>query len=435
MAKKQRTQMEESDAADARVIPFFHQQIEAATKQSTISIGGGDDNAGSAELASRDAVEGISTRAVKLSGKEATTAIDSRVLVESEARIGAADQLITTIGDGETGTANVEQHEILKKNTKNSAAVAAEVAMAGDEVSVCVVSANVSAKTALGEVNGALVQVAQQKTSALEGKKAFRLPNKIDELLPYGGGNLEVKTPKRKNFGPEGAKGDEEHTEAMMQLSLTGFSSSHVQDRTIKNRFADVGLFGDWLEQNNYGKYIDWKAGSDASKPRVPFAIELNGAPRIPSKAALMEYVLAMATGDVESRPKGGRPEYRMKDHKAGLWGKRAGEFMTAENMKAFGWGAFADKPFRFRRIECQMNHIRWFYETILEKQNGGPRNPASAPEVKALMKALSYLMGLRRAYVPKALTADIVKGLCGVVRADDVDEMTAIFAIVADLV
>ena len=171
MANKQRMQMEESDAADARLIPSFPEQIEAATKQSSISIGGGDVNAGSAELASGDAVEGISTRAVKLSGKEATTAIVSRVLAVSEARIGAADQLITTIGDGETGTANLEQCKTMKKTNKNSAAVAA----VGGEVSVCVMPAKVVAKS----VKGALVQAAKQRTSALEAKKATRLPTAI----------------------------------------------------------------------------------------------------------------------------------------------------------------------------------------------------------------------------------------------------------------
>ena len=39
-------------------------------------------------------------------------------------------------------------------------------------------------------------------------------------------------------------------------------------------------------------------------------AIERDGSPRVPSEAAVMEYVLAMATGDTESRPKGGWQDY-----------------------------------------------------------------------------------------------------------------------------
>jgi hypothetical protein len=44
-----------------------------------------------------------------------------------------------------------------------------------------------------------------------------------------------------------------------------------------------------------------------------------------------MEYVLSMATGDAESRPKGGRPEYRNGPHAKPtcLQGKKTGSFMT----------------------------------------------------------------------------------------------------------
>ena len=40
--------------------------------------------------------------------------------------------------------------------------------------------------------------------------------------------------------------------------------------------------------------------------------MERDGTPRVPSEAAMMEYVMAMATGDAESRPKGGWKEYEM---------------------------------------------------------------------------------------------------------------------------
>ena len=29
--------------------------------------------------------------------------------------------------------------------------------------------------------------------------------------------------------------------------------------RTIDQRMLNVGLFGYWLEQNNYGKYLEWQ--------------------------------------------------------------------------------------------------------------------------------------------------------------------------------
>ena len=43
---------------------------------------------------------------------------------------------------------------------------------------------------------------------------------------------------------------------------------------------------------------------------RCMVAVDRDGKPRVPSEAAVMEYVLAMATGDTESRPKGGWQDY-----------------------------------------------------------------------------------------------------------------------------
>ena len=55
-------------------------------------------------------------------------------------------------------------------------------------------------------------------------------------------------------------------------------------------------------------------------KERCVIAVERDGTPRVPLEAAMMEYVLAMATGDADSRPKGGWKEYEMGEHvKPGL--------------------------------------------------------------------------------------------------------------------
>jgi len=68
----------------------------------------------------------------------------------------------------------------------------------------------------------------------------------------------------------------------------------------------------------------------------------------------MMEYVLAMATGDVDSRPKGGWAEYHCGEHvMPGLHGKRKGDMMGVQ--KAFGTGSYADAPFRYRGIEQQV--------------------------------------------------------------------------------
>ena len=70
-------------------------------------------------------------------------------------------------------------------------------------------------------------------------------------------------------------------------------------------------LFGDWMEQHHFGKYyyVGWKLDETAgAKGRCIIAVERDETPRVPPEAAMMEYILVMATGDAESRPKGGRP-------------------------------------------------------------------------------------------------------------------------------
>ena len=85
-----------------------------------------------------------------------------------------------------------------------------------------------------------------------------------------------------------------------------------------------------------------------------------------------MEYVLSMATGDVESRPKGGRPEYCNGPHaKPTLRGKKQGSFMTEETKKQFGWGNRGNSSFRYRAIEQQILSIRWFYEGVFQLIDG----------------------------------------------------------------
>ena len=69
------------------------------------------------------------------------------------------------------------------------------------------------------------------------------------------------------------------------------------------------------------------------------------------------------------------------------------------------------------------------------EKLGGGALNSASTSTFKKLMKALSYLMGQRCVYVPKALTHKIIEAVCSTVRVGSVDEMTAASVLVADFV
>ena len=124
------------------------------------------------------------------------------------------------------------------------------------------------------------------------------------------------------------------------------------QSRFTLAKMGKVGLFGDWLEQNCYGVFLEWQVSEGAAgKNRCMVAIERDGSARVPSEAAVMEYVLVMAVGDVESRPKGGRPEYRNgSQFKLSLNGMKHGDMMGEK--KEFGYGSHPNAPFRFLHIQ-----------------------------------------------------------------------------------
>ena len=68
----------------------------------------------------------------------------------------------------------------------------------------------------------------------------------------------------------------------------------------------------------------------------------------------MMEYVLAMATGDAASRPKGGWAEYlNGPQAKPVLHGKKQGDLRGPK--KEFGTGCYADAPFRCRAFAEQV--------------------------------------------------------------------------------
>ena len=130
----------------------------------------------------------------------------------------------------------------------------------------------------------------------------------------------------------------------------------------VRQRMCRVGLFGEWLRRNNYGIFVEWQVGTSSyAAGRCLVEVARDGRSRVPSGAAMKEYLLAMATGDAESRPKGGWPEYRSGKHaKVSLQGKTSGEMMTEENKKEYGWGGHADLPFRYRAIAEELLAIRW---------------------------------------------------------------------------
>ena len=78
-----------------------------------------------------------------------------------------------------------------------------------------------------------------------------------------------------------------------------------------------------------------------------------------------------MATGEGNVK-KGGDPAYRQQaHHKEVLRGCRAGSWMSEENEKDFGWGAYADSPWCFGTIEMYLAAIGWFYDQVRRTRKG----------------------------------------------------------------
>ena len=171
----------------------------------------------------------------------------------------------------------------------------------------------------------AVVPVLQRRANLLEGKKQFRPSSTIVKLMPQGGDGLKTKVPQRKNFGEEGPEGDAAHATAMKEFSLSSFGDTAMSQGRRDANMCRVGLFGHWMTLNNYGSYVVWdlSEGSTGRKERCLVAVEASGKEKIPPEAAMMEYVLAMATSDVESRPKGGWRDYKSGSHAKLEWRRK----------------------------------------------------------------------------------------------------------------
>jgi hypothetical protein len=66
--------------------------------------------------------------------------------------------------------------------------------------------------------------VERRKCRAWEAKMftngGFRSSSVVGKMLPRGGAGLKNKVPKRKDYGAEGADGDEAHAAAMKEFSI-----------------------------------------------------------------------------------------------------------------------------------------------------------------------------------------------------------------------
>ena len=134
-----------------------------------------------------------------------------------------------------------------------------------------------------GAGGGDIVQGAAQRRDQLVSKMfsqgGFRPTAKITGLLPHGGSGLKMTVPKRREFGPKGNKGDAAHEAAMKQLSVKEFGSTIVQGESIDRRMQRVGLFGYWLEKNEFGEYLQWQVRAWMDWTLTGFAMGAMGEP------------------------------------------------------------------------------------------------------------------------------------------------------------
>ena len=56
-----------------------------------------------------------------------------------------------------------------------------------------------------------------------------------------------------------GDEGQELVATGMARFKADDFGNNHCQARVIKQKLGQVGLFGWWLEQHTFGKYITWE--------------------------------------------------------------------------------------------------------------------------------------------------------------------------------
>ena len=149
---------------------------------------------------------------------------------------------------------------------------------------------------------GGLVVGAAEHATCLVSKKAWRRSAQIDPLLPLGAGRVaEFPRREEERFGEEGEAGDRLFEAAMATFQAGDFGDQQGQGRSTRAKFGQVGLFGDWLQRHNFGKYVTWEPRENG-KGWVTVAMESDGKPRVPSAAALNQYMLVQARSTCPGR-------------------------------------------------------------------------------------------------------------------------------------
>ena len=90
---------------------------------------------------------------------------------------------------------------------------------------------------------------------------------------------------------------------------------------------------------------------------------------------------------------------------------------MTEENKKEFGWGCFADKPYRFRTIERRVYAAKFYFDEVL-KDWPTIVNPCNNQRVGEVKKTLCAVMGRHSMETTIALKGTQVKAMMKTVDA-----------------
>ena len=208
----------------------------------------------------------------------------------------------------------------------------------------------------------ALVTSFEEHRASLAERKNYRDAKKINDRLPDAAATL-VEVPRRKHF-PATEEGRLEWR-AKFNKHAGGFSHAHVSMGTARQRHGDVGMFGDYLEREGHGTFVQWqkerRSGGRVDNVVVPILDETTQHIKVPDAEAVAEYVMVMAIGDTTARPKGGTLEYRSAWHH----GKQPKALYLTE--KKHGRGAYANTPIRFVSIEKMKEAISQFYDKHLQ--------------------------------------------------------------------
>jgi len=252
------------------------------------------------------------------------------------------------------------------------------------------------------------VVAAQQRQNSLLGKGRYRDAETLAREAPVG--TLRTKDmPKRKQAKTKAAQAA--HGVDFRAWMDRTFQRKPKQTRTAAGYEKMVLTVNDWMVEQGYEAFAHVV---QVTPKRYRLQLRtVKGKPQVPSLEAIIEFVMGMASGDVE---KGGSRAARAKDWYASpLWGRsQADMFMRDDQKGAFGWGAHKDTPYRMGRIESHVTALRqWLSEQLMEHKSKVV-NPMHDGWIDAVMGQLRQEVGCGRVEAnlpPTGLTAGRLQG------------------------